>query len=499
LKDRRFEQVCECLMSGMDKVQESQMFDSEDWGADIPFVQDDEEMALIFDQGLSLRDCCRAVWGLSLICGENDAIGQVQVSELFLALFRRGCCLLRLQFHRLVTSEMTGNGVSLDSHLSKSCEQLAENALLVLWSFCTVKHRCFELGPFCSSILGSDPLDLRKLYQENNKSLGANDVIDRLATTSGEHAAEIVRKDVLVDWLECNDIVDIVYALTMECSKNISDDDHQVFHDICFDRLLQAILEETSPVVSDSSTLPSSTIEPAELGNGLTSQSRKGAAVLSPFVDATSDQEEVDSSLPSETRPFASSFLYGSHSLSTHDLCVIAWSAHELNVSLRNRLSSRILLALSKCKQGTLEKLPVWALVNAGWAFSRTEIEENDVSAGSNILLMGWIVDEIIRRRKVDQMILGDIPANLLSRFVWSIGVVFDRSVDGTRIATRDASELVRLVLNIASSDCHLFSIEDQVRSVLIRINTCDSQNVRLGLGGLIWFSSETTPSMRAR
>jgi hypothetical protein len=478
LNDRRFEQVCECMMSGLDEEKEKHLFDSEDWGADIPLVKNDDEMALIFEQGLSLRDCCRAAWGLSVICGEkhNDvAIGPFQVSQLFQALLRRVCCLLRLQFHRLVTSDTSdddGKMESIDTRLSKSCRQLAENTLLVLWSFSAVRtHRCLELGPFCSCILGSDPLDLRKAYQQNNKSLGANDVIERLAAPSEDEndTYNNKRRDVLVDWLEIHDIVDTVYAFAVEGSQNITEDDHHVFHEICFDRLLQVILEEKRSLVdSDLSSLSSqtNTIESVELGNELPSQGRtvgedSSSNVL--CVEASS-LLEIDSALRPETsHPISVSFLRDVHSFSVLDLCVIAWSATELNVSLRNRLTSRILVALASRKQSTLEDLPTWALINAAWAFSTTETDENDSSVGIDILLLGWIVDEIIRRRNLDRMILDEIPANLLSRFVWSIGVVYDRSVDGTRIATRDSSHLVRLVLGIAASDFHLFSIEDQV------------------------------------
>ena len=62
LMDRRFEQVCECLMSGLDEAHDKHLFDSEDWGADIPLVKNGDEMAASLEYGLSLRDCCRAAW-----------------------------------------------------------------------------------------------------------------------------------------------------------------------------------------------------------------------------------------------------------------------------------------------------------------------------------------------------------------------------------------------------------------------------------------------------
>lgn len=482
-KDRRFEQVCECILCGVNEEYEKGVFEAESWGDDISFENVDESMAETLEQGLTLRDCCRAAYGLSSLCKKESLIGQEQVSSLILVLMRRVCCLLRLEFRRLVTCDVEDHGeMSIDARLSRSCGRLAENTLLSLWSFCKPQFMNTSLTPlvdFGSSILCLDPLDLRKRYQENSESLGANDVVDRLSDESNEgQELDKGQRDVLVDWLSSEAIVDTVHALAFDGSQNSSEDEDNILREICFDRLLHVLLEESTKAKDSEVEQTCVVRETISLGD---LKHEEQSALEEENADSAFEVVDATSLLAKEARSIGDSsnepLDSWQTSFSTLDLCTIAWSATELNASLRSRIVSRILILLtfSSSEQNMLENLPIWALIGAAWAFSKIDQHEDGVSdstVGNDVLVVGWVVDEIVRRQRLGQDIFRDTPANLLSRLVWSIGVVYDKRVDGTRIATTDASDLIRQILVMASLNDRAtgerFLTEDQVRFLLL-------------------------------
>lgn len=478
-KDRRFEQALECILCGINEESEKKFFEAESLSDDAQFNHVDETIANTLGDGLSLRDCCRAAYGLSSLCDYESSIGQERVSNCLLVLMRRVYCLLRLEFHRIVTSEVEHRDeMNIDTYLSKSCRRLAENTLLALWSFLKSQMTSSSLRPlldFCSTALCLDPLQLRKRYQEKSDSLGANDVVDRLVADADESEGQSTeQRDVLVDWLTGEEIVDTVHALARDGSQEgVSEDEDHTLKEICFDRLLHLILEESKTPVDSAREEPCEDEEPRDIDVPSEQDDTPIAEHSVPTVElvdasrllATEGKQQLDSPVEKSRKIYRSAF-------SSLDLCTIAWSATELDASLRSRIVCRILLMLASSSSELilLENLPVRALIGAAWAFSKIDEGEDgyrDFSVGNDVLVVGWIVDEIIQRRGKDPEIFCYTPANLLSRFAWSIGVIYDKRVDGTRIATTDASDLIRQILTMASlndrRENEQFLTEDQV------------------------------------
>jgi len=310
--DRRFEQLVECVISGVNikkrKVEalERQISKSTDEiTTDIEEVLDEEDNH--FDEGLNIRDACRAAWGLAILGAHySDKMGGVKVNDLLLALSLRirELLLARLQLLRQGDILSSGYGmyyqdyddeshqirlVTIDKRLNELAEELAEDAASAMWAFGCVKActgmKSVPLFEACCSILCQDPVDLRRRAQEaeyepekNQESIGGSDVVDRLAhseateeeneeflpnensgeTTTNESEYEpftqiMEGKDAFIDWLSPVEVTDILWALALHGSNATSSKDKDevtlsetasTLRETAYDRLVEWLDED---------------------------------------------------------------------------------------------------------------------------------------------------------------------------------------------------------------------------------------------------------------
>ena len=94
ITDRRFEQLIECVISGVNINKRKQEFlkrDKEltdDGPTNIEEILDEE--GALFDEGLNIRDACRAAWGIAILDAHHmENLGGAKLEDLFLALSLR--------------------------------------------------------------------------------------------------------------------------------------------------------------------------------------------------------------------------------------------------------------------------------------------------------------------------------------------------------------------------------------------------------------------------
>ena len=281
--DRRFEQLVECVISGvnikkrkMEALERSIKTSTDEITTDIEEVLDEEENQL--DEGLNIRDGCRAAWGIAILGAHyQDTLGGVKISDLLLALSLRirELLLARLQLLRQGDILSSGYGmyrqdyddpsqqrqlVTIDERMDELAEELAEDAASAMWAFGCVKActgmKSVPLFEACSSILCQDPVDLRRRAQEaeyepeeNPDAIGSSDVVDRLALSEAAEANEdefqpeetstrtemeneietlsqnMEGKDAFIDWLSPVEVTDMLWALALHGSNATSSQD----------------------------------------------------------------------------------------------------------------------------------------------------------------------------------------------------------------------------------------------------------------------------------
>jgi len=279
--DRRFEQLVECVISGVNikrrkaESLERQLTKSTDEIiTDIEEVLDEEDNRC--DEGLNIRDACRAAWGIAILGAHYlDTMGGVKVKDLLLALSLRirELLLARLQLLRQGDILSSGYGmyhqdyggesqktqlVTTEERLNELAEELAEDAALAMWTFGCVKActgmKSTPLFEACCSILCQDPVDLRRRAQEaeyepdkNEEAIGSSDVVDRLALSEAtdevdekaipteekkeakaeeelDHVSPMDGKDAFIDWLSPVEVTDILWAMALHGSNATSSD-----------------------------------------------------------------------------------------------------------------------------------------------------------------------------------------------------------------------------------------------------------------------------------
>jgi hypothetical protein len=234
LKDRRFEQLVECVMCGVDHKD-------------------------TYTEGLSIRDACRAAWGLAVLSSHQKSSDDNSRAALK-ALVSRVAHVLEHRQELLKRGDMLTNGVeTVEKGIELFSEELAEDAVSVLWTFACVKactgQNISSLVDLCTSLLVQDPFITRKTAQEEilsdiemdtNIELGTNDVVERLAQSelatdnassdveipSADHVvfetdrssvpvAETLEtstareKTCLLDWLSPNELIDSLWAIAL--------------------------------------------------------------------------------------------------------------------------------------------------------------------------------------------------------------------------------------------------------------------------------------------
>jgi len=295
VSDRRFEQLVECILCGVDmkkrRKEWSKLQQQQENDGSVSLVEDIEEILqeAHFAEGLSIRDSCRAAWGISIL-GANklESLGGQSVSDILmaLALRLRGLLLVRLQKLRqsdlYIVSDGESSNVNIDDRLVDFSEELAEDAASSMWTFACVRAltgmRFNPLFDVCFSILCADPFDLRRRAQEQEAdvdatSVGSNDIVDRLAmseimTSGAEDAADakitatsvgadrgsglhqnlIEGRTTLIDYLSPKETADIAWALAVHgVTRNgtaAAIGTQETFRDVVFDRTLQWIRED---------------------------------------------------------------------------------------------------------------------------------------------------------------------------------------------------------------------------------------------------------------
>ena len=277
--DRRFEQLVECLVCGVDVKKRkreylSMSIDSRrvDDGPDSLADNDDIEELMEGDEvkvreGLNIRDACRAAWGIAILGAHHcGTLGGTRVMDLLVALSLRVRELLLSRLQMLFQGDLMGDisdtpnrdilsqrrKQTPEERLEELAEELAEDAAAAMWVFACVRactglrsDPLFETG---CSILCRNPVELRKqaLQKDEGATMELNDVVDRLAfseseiravddsektvnttsqgSTFSESSADaalakmttgLEEKEALVDWLSPNELTDVLWALAL--------------------------------------------------------------------------------------------------------------------------------------------------------------------------------------------------------------------------------------------------------------------------------------------
>jgi hypothetical protein len=332
--DRRFEQLVECVLNGVNVQKRKkqtltrQLEKNSEEAADIEQILDEEDAQI--DEGLNVRDACRAAWGISVLgCSHLDTLGDVKVEDLLLALSLRvrELLLARLQLLRQgdLFSDPSTAQLSTEVRLDEVSEELAEDAAAAMWTFACVKActgmRSIPLFETCCSILCQDPVDMRSRAQaagyEQGVPIGTNDVIDRLAhaetvdepkdgNKDGDVFEEVdTEKDALLDWLSPTEVNDILWAIALHGSNSTSASDEvtlsetaSVLREIAFDRMIEWLEHDVMLSALDESK--SSTQNIANGDNAVTIEVVDAAALLASQQELSEIAELADETIPVE-------------------------------------------------------------------------------------------------------------------------------------------------------------------------------------------------------
>lgn len=300
VRDRRYQQLVECVLCGVDvqrrkkeadKMKDGKATKEANAERDIEEVLDEEEAKI--DDGLSVQDSCRAAWGIAVLSGfRNESFCDVTTEDILTALSLRSRELLlaRLQLLREgeTLKEDKEGSLTLVERLDQDAEELAEDAAAAMWTFACVKActgvRSVPLFDACCTILCQNPVDLRERAKEEREGLDGstfdvNDVVDKLQRSESDEMSTKVAdggnftsisstnvnatvdpekgttrlnettvdsKDALLDWLTPNEVTDVLWALALHGSTVDTDSKEEValsetaaaFREIAFDRLV---------------------------------------------------------------------------------------------------------------------------------------------------------------------------------------------------------------------------------------------------------------------
>mmetsp|Transcript_19223 Transcript_19223/g.47869 ORF Transcript_19223/g.47869 Transcript_19223/m.47869 type:complete len:1517 (-) Transcript_19223:49-4599(-) len=360
--DRRFEQLVECVISGVnikkrkvEALERTITKSTDEITTDIEEVLDEEDNH--FDEGLNIRDACRAAWGLAILGAHYlDKMGGVKINDLLMALSLRirELLLARLQLLRQGDILSSGYGiyhqdyddesqqmrlVTVEERLNELAEELAEDAASAMWAFGCVKActgmKSVPLFEACCSILCQDPVDLRRRAQEaeyepekNEEAIGSSDVVDRLAqseaaeegeveltpnesggiTTENESEIEtfpqvIDGKDAFIDWLSPVEVTDILWALALHGSNATSGDKDEVtlsetaltLRETAYDRLVEWLDEDLNYNEEEKSNQETSILEtePLEMEDVTVVEVVDAAALLASEAESSSPSDSA--------------------------------------------------------------------------------------------------------------------------------------------------------------------------------------------------------------
>jgi hypothetical protein len=350
--DRRFEQLVECVISGVnikkrkeESLQRQLDKSNDEIVTNIEEVLDEEDAR--FDEGLNIRDACRAAWGIAILGAHYlDDMGGAKVKDLFLALSLRVRELLLARLQELRQGDILSSGddgmrlMTTEERLNEMAEELAEDAASAMWAFgCVRACTGITSGPLfeaCCSILCQDPIDLRRRAQEadyepSKNTIGSSDVVDRLARSEAaaeeEYEATYIRgkatindesrynteKNAFLDWLSPIEVTDILWALALHGSNVTSSMDDEVtlsetastLRETAYDRLVEWLEED----LGDNKGLQTkSNLEPAsetESNEEVTLVEVVDASTLLASEDESTMSDNVEETKPVPTESIA--------------------------------------------------------------------------------------------------------------------------------------------------------------------------------------------------
>lgn len=502
LKDRRFEQLVECVMCGVDHKQEE------------------------YTEGLSIRDACRAAWGIAVLMAhrKKENLGE----EVLQALSLRVAHVLAHRQDLLKTGDMIQDSVeTIHEGIELFSEELAEDAATVLWTFACVKvctgQNVTSLVNLCTSILVQDPFAVRKIAQEEsfvtdaNLEIGANDAVERLAQSEVESSdietenTDVLATDLLgaatvktlampeksrvLDWLSPNELIDSLWAIALHGAKlDNASNDIDIFCDIALRRLAEFLQTELQHLQAQSENEEQVQVH---INSGDVSRDSgdvdldNGNSETGYFIDehqnlddnqvrecSEADFSEVlmnvnetrDSHVENEDA--ASEFLQESIDglncrLSPHDLCSLAWAVTELDGSHREVILHDISSIFKCLGVNSVRELSGPDLSNICWAIAKSNFAiQDDVSD----IVVKWIADREMEITSEDDGLNGSdsllrhLNPHELSRLVWSLSTILldQGSVRWTSVSI---VSLTYRSLITASLHIDIFSSEDMVSS----------------------------------
>jgi hypothetical protein len=283
VKERRFEQLIECILCGVDVKKRMSEYRRQHLDHEAENIEEilDEEDAKI-DEGLCVRDACRAAWGMAILgVHQLDTLGDEKVSNLLVALSLRIRELLLAQLQLLRQADLVIDGVnSIDDRLDDLSGAIAEDAASAMWAFGCVSActgmRFAPLFEVCCSILCQNPVEMRRRAQEADETarVGSSDIVDRLARSedsvgtnttvrqetvavAGQRTTPYTGKDALIDWLSPNEVTDVLWALalhgggTQDSSRSESALSETVsgFREVACDRLVDWLRKELGMII----------------------------------------------------------------------------------------------------------------------------------------------------------------------------------------------------------------------------------------------------------
>lgn len=278
IEERRFEQLVECILCGMDvsrRKDELKKLDDDVSTLDSSNVEDilDQSGAsLTYSPGLTIRDACRAAWGFAVLgLHQCEKVGGEDPSEIFIALSLRARELLMARLESLRRDDLSSDfgddslsSLPLDERISIRAEELAEDVATALWAFACVKActgiRSVPLFEVCASILCQDPVDLRRRAQEElteESTVGGNDVVDRLEmaeiesvnnpldSESTDMADSLELGHVLLDKLSAQEMVDVLWSVALHDNKDkeepVLSENISHLSELAFDRVVMML------------------------------------------------------------------------------------------------------------------------------------------------------------------------------------------------------------------------------------------------------------------
>jgi hypothetical protein len=518
-KDRRFEQLLECISCGVDlSERKKEAISSMEKDGISEDIEESIENAC-FDDGLGIRDSCRAAWGLAVVGAHKSSnLENLRVKDLLLALAVRVRKLLLARLKLLRSSDLetslenliTERDFSIDDRLCNFSEELAEDAVTAMWTFTHV-HRCtgmtfMHLLEACYLILCTDPYDLRRQAQEaevaiETSAVGSNDIVERLALTEkGCKGDERGRKDTLLDWLSLQEMIDIVLSAAFH--RNVIRRPSEVCDTltaVVFDRSLHFLQLELNGLENfedlDSSgdnllfknaDLKKNEVEAASSQLEETSAEGRADAIDHEMLYNDEQVVLVSGQCADDDTNHEDSNLIGDSQLSTNNepqqiqcknkllfftlshLCTVAWAVAELGDSLCEQILPVVMRIFIHLGPECIETLSGEDLSNFSSAMARLSMNATTSCLGDYaVLIIGWIVDDILRSEKQQSEgvhLWNRFQPAEFTRFLCSVAVVYSLRVDGTRLAAADAENLGSAALRTASESLDVFGLENLVR-----------------------------------